>query len=149
MLSHEQMFIVLWRQINFDRDQNQQRSTKQLAAVCLASAGPSDGSLTAATFVNYNCTKIWVLCVPLIMFPRSTPEPAHNNIHSFETQALGLPSGLIPSDLPTKTLCMSSGSQGRKHDVGGTAYTRKSCLVRMSTYSSLIHEAVFSSETSV
>ena len=68
-------------------------------------------------------------------------------IQSLEAQNLGLPSGLIPSGFLTKTLFMSSVSQGLKHDVVGTAY--KSCFVRMARYSSLMNEAVVSSETSV
>jgi len=81
--------------------------------------------------------------------PRNSPQKGMwpFAIKSLEVQALSLPSGVLPSGFPTKTLHMSSGSEGGKHDVGGTAY--KSRLARMVRYYSLISEAIVSSESSV
>jgi hypothetical protein len=85
------------------------------------------------------------------MFPCSAREPAYNKgcgplPYTVGSPSPEPPSGFIPPGFPTKTLCMRSGSQGSKIDVGCTAY--KPCLVRMARYSSQINEAVVSSETS-
>jgi len=50
--------------------------------------------------------------------PRNSPQKVMwpFAIKSLEIQALGPPSGLLPTGFPTKTLCMISGSQCGKHD---------------------------------